>query len=80
MTWIINKSIHLPNFTSTSVIWHKFNFFVASTAGLNSEFSFYLSGYQIRDKEFSLPYYLPIAGNEKKIDVCFVQSENSSRI
>ena len=31
-------------------------------AGLNSEFSFFLTGYQTKAKEPSLSYHLPIAG------------------
>ena len=39
-------------------------------AGLNSEFSFSEIGCLIKSKESSLHYYLPIAGEKKKMDSC----------
>ena len=60
---VIFKSLYLPNSSVISRMWHKVNyFFKQSTAGLNSEFSFFYTGCLIEAKEPYLPYYLLIVG------------------
>ena len=54
-------------------MWHKVTFFKWSTAGLNSEFSFFLLE-RTKTKVLGLPYYLRTAWDEEEeTDKCFSQ-------
>ena len=57
----IHTHIYLPNPSSWGGGNTRLNF-KRSLTGLNSEFSFFKTGYHTKVKESNLPYYLPIAG------------------
>ena len=54
--------IHIYQTLRSGRIWHNVNFFKRSLTGLNSEFSFSKTSCFTKAEEFSLPYYLLIAG------------------
>ena len=64
------QCIHEPFFPDVCIYpWAGYDarsIFKQSTAGLNLEFSFYLTGCFTKVKEFSLPYYLLIALRENR--------------
>ena len=64
--WLrIEQSIDLPIPPSQTECYIR-SFFKRTKAGLNSEFSFFYSRFLTKAKDASLPYYLPIAGEEKR--------------
>ena len=70
-----NTSMYLPNpFHHGQSV--KKSISKQSKAVLNSSFSFSLTGCLIRAKEHSKPYYLPIAGSEKRWICAFVKGTN----
>ena len=62
--------MYLPNPSITSGMWHK-----RSTAGLNSEFSFYQIGYLKKIRGPDLPNYLPTDGKKTASSMPLAQSE-----